>query len=63
MVSSVFTYEKHLGGGGGGGRKKRGKRERERVNWCFTSSQPVQLYQGDREIERDECVFHVNICS
>ena len=32
-----------VGGGMGG--------ERERVSWCFTPSQPVRLYQGDRERE------------
>ena len=26
---------------------------RERVSWCFTPSQPVRLYQGDREWETD----------
>ena len=29
------------------------EREREKVNWCFTPSQPVRLYQGDRERDRD----------
>ena len=28
-------------------------RERERVNWCFTPSQPVRLYQGQTETDRD----------
>ena len=51
MVSSVFTHEKHF-------RKKKkkkgggGKRDRERVNWCFMPSQPVWLYQGNRERDR-----------
>ena len=27
----------------------RGEREREKVSWCFTPSQPVRLYQGKRE--------------
>ena len=29
------------------------ERERERVKWCFTPSQPVQLYQGERQTGRD----------
>ena len=35
------------------GKKKRREEEEEerrRVNWCFTPSQPVRLYQGDRRI-------------
>ena len=28
-------------------------RKRERVKWCFTPSQPVQLYQGERQTGRD----------
>ena len=52
------------GGGGGGGKRDRG-RERERwgggvrerrvskVNWCFTPSQPVRLYQGGKREESD----------
>ena len=34
-------------------------REREKVNWCFTPSQPVRLYQGDRGTDRQrESIIH-----
>ena len=29
------------------------ERQRERVNWCFTPNQPVQLYHGQTETDRD----------
>ena len=47
------------GGWGGGGweereRERERERENERVSWCFTPSQPVRLYQGEREREKRE---------
>ena len=36
-----------------------GGRERERISWCFTPSQPVRLYQRERERERvSKLVFY-----
>ena len=29
---------------------------REKVTWCFTLSQPVRLYQGERE--RDNALYY-----
>ena len=29
-------------------RTRQTDRQRDRVSWCFTPCQPVQLYQGDR---------------
>ena len=35
------------------GRRRGGdEEEKELVNWCFTSSQPVRLYQGERRRRR-----------
>ena len=28
--------------------RKRGEKKERRVSWCFTPSQPVRLYQGEK---------------
>ena len=41
--------------------------ERKKVSWCFTPSQPVRLYQGDkrerdRQTDRDRENMRVCVC-
>ena len=53
---SLFFF---WGGGGGGGKIYRDGKRRDRqteietVNGCFTPSQPVRLYQGERRTKKE----------